>query len=446
MILQFTFQNHRSFRDETTISFVSTSRRDEPSHRILSRHAKYGALPVVGLWGGNASGKSNVIQALLGMRAAVRDSHRRWEATEPPRWDPWHADRSENAPAASYAVDLVVGETRYRYAFTLHNKGFLAESLTSWSGHRQSLVFEREGLGKDATWSFGSSFKGPRERLREQTRANSLFLSVGAQENHPVLLDVYGALTTGVRVEREIQPRGFPVFPPDHPILQPTYAERLNALVRLADVGAAGIQTEPDLPPKLRIGDGMSAEDKQLIDKFLERFGEKSDASPLLRMRLKHHDGWSPEPHQESRGTNVLLQRLSDILPALDAGQLLVVDELDTSLHPDLARQLLRLFTTAETNTRGAQLLFTSHHRELLHELRTDEILLVDKTRDGVSSIAAASDFTGVRSGPDVRRMQARLGGVPVLGDFAAMLETKRRQTTQDSEAAAKHVTAGEPD
>jgi predicted ATPase len=99
----------------------------------------------------------------------------------------------------------------------------------------------------------------------------------------------------------------------------------------------------------------------------------------------------------------------------------LIVDEIDTSLHPDLCAAIVNLFTDPRTNPNGAQLLFSTHERDLLNHLRRDEVVLVDKGRDGASRLSVASDFD-VRGRQELRRVHAegRLGGVPVLADLRA--------------------------
>lgn len=104
----------------------------------------------------------------------------------------------------------------------------------------------------------------------------------------------------------------------------------------------------------------------------------------------------------------------------LHAGGLLVIDELETSLHPDLCARLVDLFTREESNPKGAQLLFTTHVRDILGRLRRDEVVLVDKGEDGRSYLSAASDFRGIRKRDDLRVLHRRgqLGGVPDVSRF----------------------------
>lgn len=161
-----------------------------------------------------------------------------------------------------------------------------------------------------------------------------------------------------------------------------------------------------------------------------EAFEKINAAEPLVEVWLTHgpSESWELPPDLESRGTNVLLARLHDLLHVLRDGGLLILDELDTSLHPDLCAALVALFTSASTNPMGAQLLFTTHDRSLLAGLRRDEVVLIDKDAAGESTVRTASDFRGLRGRDDLRREheQVRIGGVPVLGDFAREFERLR--------------------
>lgn len=113
-VLRYQVRNHRSFRDETELSFVSTTQPDEPSYRIASKHAQDGILPVVGVWGANASGKSNLLKALLTMRDHVRSSFRR-EPEAPIPWQPF-ALRLDAGPTR-HELEFELQGTRYRYGF-----------------------------------------------------------------------------------------------------------------------------------------------------------------------------------------------------------------------------------------------------------------------------------------------------------------------------------------
>jgi uncharacterized protein len=417
MLLQFTFENHRSFRDPASLSFVATSRKDEPSWRMASPYTANGVLPVLGLWGANASGKSNAIHALLTFRAAVKDSHARWGATQAVPWWPWGQRKGTDAPPSRFEIDLQVDEFRYAFGFAVCRGAFVEEHLLRWEGSRKQVLYSRTA-DENNPWHFGTHLKGQRTRIAEETRANSLFLSAAAQSNHPMLLGVYKAIVDGIKPERRIGLNGFPLFGKAHPILDPAFRESLLTLLKAADVGISDVVIER--PQRVPMPDDIVQMLKPEVAAKFETIGDKDEDLHFIRL-VHGNENWVFSPDEESRGTQILLARLADLVASLRRGGLLVLDEIDTSLHPDLCSALVGLFTNQQTNPGGAQLLFSTHDRDLLKSLRTDEVVLIDKHNDGASSLATASDFRGVRTRDDLRRLheEGRLRGVPTLGDFS---------------------------
>jgi hypothetical protein len=423
MILRYGVENYRSFRDPVEVSFVSSARRDEPAWRFSSAHARHGVLPVVGVWGANASGKSNLLSALLFLRALVRDSFVGYQPDQPVPWAPWRLDRGPEAPATRMDIDVVdESDARFHFGFRLDASGFVEEWLYRWEGAHRRLLYHRDQRETDP-WRWGPTLRGERKAIATSTRPNALFLSAAAQFNHEQLLPVYEALASGIRDGREIALRGYPVFGRDSPLLDEVLRPAILQLLTVADLGIADFRIE-EVPAPAPPPDEALA--KVFQPELLEELRSKRrEQEAKLRICLRHgtrESGlWDLPPGSESRGTMVLLARLEDVVERLRSGGMLVLDEIDTSLHPDLCKALVELFTDPRSNPRGAQLLFSTHDRDLLETLRTDEVLLVDKEADGASRVHAASDYKGVRTRDDLRRAheQGRIRGVPVLGDLA---------------------------
>src|SRR5690606_29432828 len=88
---------------------------------------------------------------------------------------------------------------------------------------------------------------------------------------------------------------------------------------------------------------------------------------------------------QESSGTNKLFNISRPIFDVLNDGGLLVVDELDASLHPLLTLAVTKLFNSSEFNRNNAQLIFATHDTNLLYygNYRRDQIYFVEKDEYG---------------------------------------------------------------
>lgn len=430
MLLRFAIQNFKSFRDEAVLSFVATARRDQPALRFPSKHAKHGVLPAIGVWGANASGKTNLLDALVHVRRLVRDSFIRHAPDTPvpwPRWEP----RSEDEPAPRAEMDILMEEgVRIHFGFELGSGGFEKEWLYRYDGSRRKVLYYRDA-GEPEPWYFGPALKGRKAQVAESTRANSLFISAAAQHNLQSLLPIYHGLVQGISPSRPIGLSGFPIFERSAPVLQESFKPVLQQLLGAADLGVSGFEVAA-----LDDVEETNLEEMEKIfqPKFLRglRKGLKKsqEGKEPCFLRLKHARqgglSWPAPPESESRGTMVFLARITDLFYALSTGALLVLDEIDASLHPDLCRALVQLFTSTESNPHGAQLLFSTHSRDLLDTLRTDEVVLVSKDRAGMSSIEAASDYQRTRDSLRLAHERGQLGAVPLVRDFASILSKAR--------------------
>jgi AAA15 family ATPase/GTPase len=138
------------------------------------------------------------------------------------------------------------------------------------------------------------------------------------------------------------------------------------------------------------------------------------------RLRLTHRTAGGSVPldfSAESEGTRTWFRLIGPVLAALKDGSLLLVDELDASLHPTLSGELIRLFQDRATNPRHAQLIFTSHDTSLLNHLNRDEVWLTEKSETGASRLGALAEFAGERVRTSVNLEKAylhgRFGGLP---------------------------------
>lgn len=416
MLLEFAVTNYGPFRERAVMSFVSTARKDEPVHRFDARHATHGVLPVLGLWGANAVGKSMLIEALLQFIYLIERSASQLPNTPVP-WTPWCLDTRPGAPRTELVADLLVGDDELvQIGVHIDHRGFCKEWAYRWSGSRRQVLYERDH-DKPDPWYFGPSLGGDKVRIARSTRVNALFLSTAAQQNHAVLSEVYTAVISLVRRDSGIDLNGFPLFPGDAPILAPANQAVVLALLQQADLGLTGVRAvEAGRPPPEALA--------TLPVEAREAFAAMPDMHYLQFKRCL--DGVDVElpVRSESTGTHSLVARVNDLLPVLQQGRLIVIDEIDTSLHPDLCRALVGLFTDPRSNPNGAQLLFTTHDRGLLQSLRTDEVLMIDKDADGASRAVAVSDYRDVRTRDDLALLhqQGRIGGVPLLGDLVGLI------------------------
>ena len=208
------------------------------------------------------------------------------------------------------------------------------------------------------------------------------------------------------------------------------HLERLIELISQADLGISGIDIENEkyiANSTQRFLQYLTGKDNSLSKPLPDEIQYRK------RFRFLHSmsegDTRKLDYKSESKGTRTLISLLVPALEALSRGSLLVVDELDTSLHPNFARAFVSLFSKESSNPRGAQLVFSTHDVTLLGGgvVRQDGIWMTDKNREGASEFTPLTDFK-LRSRDDIEKAYrgGRLGGVPAADDFLVAFDDDR--------------------
>jgi hypothetical protein len=412
VLLRFRVANYRSIRDEHELSFMASDVEDEIVRHtgVESGGKEIGVIPAVGIFGANASGKSNLLSALVAMRAAVRNSVADWARGDGvPQREPFALDPACRQENTLFEVDLLLGRTkvRYTYGFELSDERVDAEWLYAYpDGHRQ-VWFDREADRRD-----GPEFRFPNEnvpggkKLVELTRPNALFLTVAASFNnkkliplHRWFMDNFWVVTSGEDVaqrsdytrERLIDPRR-----------GDSYRKRVEPLLRVADLGIVGLDVDASLPAEQQV-------------KLLHRT-KRGKPLPLDFLT------------QESLGTHAWFAFLGPVLEVLERGSVLLADELDSSLHPVLAAEVVRLFQDPDANPEGAQLLFTTHDATLLGKgvvgrpLSRDQVWITTKRKTGETELYPLTDARPrTTDNLELGYLRGRYGGVPrvMAGEMA---------------------------
>ncbi len=417
MLIEFRVENHRSIRDEQVLTMEAgrVGVADDPRPRSIEGYSKK-ILPVAALYGANASGKSNVLAALAFMRECVLHSHRNWEPEEGILREPFAWGQKKDEPT-SLEIVFVVDRVRYQYGFKFNEQVFLEEWLYAWPHGKKQIWFTRDG----DTFDFKENLKGENELIKEVTRSNALFLSAATQLKHQQLTPIYSWIgSIAIFNMRGRSPyvnpllADFTISAMFEEAAQPTIfgdndaatsmLEQFKALLRNADIG--------------------------IVDARMIR--REARARPV-KFELKHlsesDEAWLPL-EEESRGTQTLFRLAPHVLRALRRGRLLLVDELESSMHPNLAEHIIRQFNDPTINRRDAQLIFSTHDINLLGTLsgepvlRRDQVWLTEKDGKGATVLYPLTDFKP-RKGENLERgyVQGRYGAIPYLGDFRIPVE-----------------------
>lgn len=316
MLLTFRLQNFRSVRDIQELSLLATP--PDPGFAVPLTHgpAVY-VSPLAGVFGANASGRSTVLRALATLRSLAATGSDARDAAR--RFEPFRLDPAARLLPTRFEAEFVTGGVRYVWGCAYKTGEVVAEWLHAYGRDRRAVWFERDRTGVRTL---------PRARLEPLAVAvaadpATTLLALGADAQHAWLAPVAAALgaVTAVRIAPGTR------LVPDLEHLAGRWSDELTLLLSRAGLGIAGVDT----------------------------------ASGALR--LLHETRTGPHPlgaYSESEGTIAWLDLLAALLPALDKGGVLLVDDLDAILHPSLAAEALRLLGDRGLNTGHAQLVFTA--------------------------------------------------------------------------------------
>ena len=414
MLVEFRVKNFRSLRDEQVLSLVASKDKTlQDTHTVATGlKAAPSLLRSAVVYGANASGKSNLIKALQYMRGVVVESATVIQPGQTYGVQPFRLDAVSAKEPTEFEVTFILDGTRYQYGFSMTSQRIISEHLLVYKAFKPQRWFERQfdsETGKDV-YDFGSGLKGAKNLWEGATRPNALFLSMAVQLNSEALRPVFDWFVNGLVIVNEQSQL--------NPQMSIQMLKQAEGRKRICDFLTAADISIADIEVVTRKVMGQAVHFDLVAGKTEVRAEEMEDHQ--LRFSHVTENGKAVlDLMDESSGTRNLLFLAGPVMDILRKGQTLVIDELDTSLHTLLVRELVRLFHRPEINTGAAQLIFTTHDTSLLDApdlFRRDQIWLVEKETDQTSSLVSLSEFSP-RKNEVLERgyLMGRYGAVPFL-------------------------------
>ena len=382
MLIQFRFKNFKSFRDDTVLDFSATE--DTENENRIAKVGDERILTAACIFGPNASGKSNVIKAFRYMMEYVTSSvvYSRDKVRGINRLTPFLFDNKSKDAESLFEVffsrETGKGCTIYNYGFSVSQNGVTEEWLNykAASGKEYNSIFYR---GKNELDLSGIPEKR-RENIEISLEKETLILSLGSFlkiNRFKIVIDWF--------MKNRITNFGNP--------------RENEGLSHQAPTGFAD-----SLDVQNQVVKYLEAFDSSIIGFDVEVLKSDDDGKQILNIKTKHKNldgGTGLLPlSQESDGTLKMFALYQFIQDCIERGSVLLVDELNSRLHPLLVRNILITFMDPEVNIHHAQIIFTSHDLWQLKNniLRKDEIWFTDKDNDGISTLYSLADFKGVES------------------------------------------------
>ena len=405
MLIRFSFKNFKSFKNENCLDMEATSLKEHEYNVAKLDSGEY--LKVSAIYGANASGKTNVLQAFdyMKKRILVSDDSKK---NSPIDEENIYSFMINNDPIALEVEILAKNNKIYKYGFELVKDNIISEWLYEKRVNKFYSIFERENnnikMMKDNKLSKLAN-------IDERT----LFLNIYSKidKDNEDFNNVYDWFVNSTYLdlgnpnfERFINNRVSLKILSDE-----NYKKELLKFIKTFDSGIEGIKTTPDSIEAVKSNNGII--DIEVIHK-----GENGELKALPF-------------YLESNGTRKMFHLFDFFMDALKNGMVLFVDELDAKLHPLLTRYIINLFHNSETNKVNGQLIYSTHDTINLNKetFRRDEIWFAEKDKDGISEIYALSDYIiedDKNAGKKVRNdatynkdyLTGRYGAIPVLEEF----------------------------
>lgn len=408
MLIDFSISNYGPFRDRATLSMHAADVGILPDNSVPTDEVQGGLLTSAIVFGPNASGKTYLYKAFRSLKYMVRDIYEEGYRYE--WYEPFRLSKTNLNNPVEMEIRLLLNGIIYDYCISFNTNSVVKESLHHYPNGRRVRVFVRNGPHGE--------YKGGKKRLQSMTTGSASYLAVAAKFNDSICDIVRKAIESIVvlPLRAEKLANRASSFALENP-------ERKTIAIKMlqnADFGIADFKEDRE---------EISIEDvrNQIPPEEYEQIKGKTEKIYVSELSLKHN---FPEADVdsdklefpfaiESTGTQFMMGLMGPLIDVLTNGSVLVVDELGSSLHPDLTRWIVRLFS-GDSNPHHAQLIANSHEIGLIdqHLLRRDQIWLVERDRkSGASELYSIADFEGVFDNTDILKAYVigRYGAKPIM-------------------------------
>lgn len=400
MIFEFSLENFLSFKDRSTFSMIANGTKGLDQNYVVINDKRI--LKTSAIYGANASGKSNILKVLRSITRMLKESSYTGLDEELPI-TPFKLDKNSTKKDSFFEIIFFTDNTKYKYGFCGNKKEIKEEYLYYYPNGRESKIFHRT---KSNIYSFPQKEDGKLSDIVLKTPHNKFFIATATNWNYEKTRIPYDFLCNKIRIFKDIQELDF------------------MSRFKYKDFDNKSKSMVLDILKKA----DLNIEDYEVIetpfpDDFFKQYGSSLKPSErekftVINILIKHRGSIERlSLQEESLGTQILFSLLPFMIDAFRGNEVLFIDELEKSLHPFLVELIVNMFNDIGINTKGAQLIFTTHNTNLLNLniLRKDQIWFAEKDSvSGISTLFSLSDFS-IRRGEDIEKnyLLGRYGATP---------------------------------
>jgi len=422
LLLQFSVNNYKSIKDTVTFSMATSSKDEGNSFKI----GKYELLKSAIIYGANASGKSNFLKAMAFMGKIVLNKNKVIQSTDTLEHFPFRLNTDTQNSSSTFEIVCFINNIKYRYGFEIDDTTVYAEWLYASEIGKEAKLFYRD-IEEDSYINpnkFKEGFKFFNKKdLKIDISKNQLFIWKCDQNDGEVAKSILNwfdkfNLIDGMEHDGYI---GYAI----EQMQNEDFKNEIVNLVKTADIGIDDILLNEEKVPDNFL------DSIPFTDEYKENLRKKmGNTIPLLNTYHTQYDKNNNEvgkiifelDEEESKGTRKFFKMSAPILNTLREGKVLIIDELDASLHPMLTKHLIKLFHNEKINTKNAQLIFATHDTNMLTPtmFRRDQIWLTEKDKYGATDIYSLAQLKDVIKNENFEKqyIQGKYGAIPYLGKF----------------------------
>jgi len=422
MLVEFTVNNFKSIKDTVKFSMLTSTKDNGNVFSIRS----YKLLSSAIIYGANASGKSNFLRALAFMSRFVLNRFKILQSTDKLPHESFKLSTETEDTSSEFEIVFFVGNIKYRYGFELDSENIYAEWLFADEKGKEAKLFIRDIEENDYVnpnkFKEGFNFFDKKNQ-KIKIAKNQLFIWKCDQEDGKISKSILKWFNNFNMIDG-MDHQGYINFTMKK-MEDENFKNEIIKLIKTADIDIDDISIEEDDIPlevieKLPMPDNLKKE-------ILNDGGLKSVSINTKHKKYDDNGNIIGEvifelDKEESKGTRKFFAMSAPIIDTLQNGKVLIIDELDASLHPILTQHLIKLFQDKAINKKNAQLIFATHDTNLLkpYNFRRDQIWLTEKDKYGSTDLYSLAQFKGVRAKDDFEKqyIQGKYGAIPYLGKF----------------------------
>lgn len=417
MLIEFTVKNFMSIKNEITFSMISGKSSENLNNTIQSKNFNESYLKSTAIYGANASGKTNFIRALTSAILMVRKSNSRNVNESLLEMQPFKFDAKTINEPCEFEFVFIKNDTKYVYGFSADINKIYSEYLYQYFSSKATLIFERKNVNE---YKFKQSEKSKLEELATKNTEKKLFLSTATAWNYELTREPYMWFAENIDTFNDCLTMNNFVFNKFENDKDNSLKNFTINLLKQSDILISDYNFEIK-----SITNFIPFDNPNLLN---EKISQKEVSISTLH-EIEDDDGktysYELELQNESLGTQSLFFFSPVLKEAFENGKVIIVDEIDKSLHPLLIELIIKLFHNPDINKNNAQLIFNTHNTNLLSLdlFRKDQIWFAEKDpKKGITDLYPLDDFS-IRKTANIQKgyLNGRYGGIPFISEINSL-------------------------